>query len=137
MTHFLVSGSSRLALAALLSSTLLTSCLDNKEPSCSSDALAATLAVASPRTGTVNTPVDVRYTIQIANSCGQLKTLSEQRSGNNIYLSPIVSYEGCSCPQIASDYTGSFKFTASTTGKYVFHFLKLDNTILTDTLTIQ
>ncbi|RPD45856.1 hypothetical protein DNI29_17050 [Hymenobacter sediminis] len=137
MTRFLVSAPLRLTLAALLSSTLLTSCLDDKEPSCSSDALAPTLAVVSPKTGTVNTPVEVRYTIQIANSCGQFKSLTEQRNGNNIYLSPLVSYEGCSCPQIASDYTGSFKFTAPTPGKYVFHFLKLDNTILTDTLTVQ
>lgn len=137
MTRFLVSAPSRLALASLLSATLLTSCLDNKEPNCSSDALAPTLAVVGPKTGTINTPVEVRYTIQIANSCGQFKSLTEQRSGNNIYLSPLVSYEGCSCPQVASDYTGSFKFTPATPGKYVFHFLKLDNTLLTDTLTVQ
>ncbi|GAB3293615.1 hypothetical protein [Hymenobacter tenuis] len=119
--------------------TLLGACqsLEQKEDSCVTNVLAPVSALSSVKTGTTSTPLEVYYTIPIVNSCGQFVKLEENRQGNNIYLSPLVRYEGCVCAQTKTDYKGTYTFTAAQPGKYVVHFLKADNAVLTDTLTVK
>lgn len=126
------------ALAVLLLPAL-TSCLGSSAPdTCSGTTRAPATALAStPRTGTAGTPVEVRYTVQIANGCGQFKQLEAQLQDKHLYLSPLVEYQGCACPAVVTDYNGIYRFTPAQAGKYVVHILKADNTQLTDTLTIQ
>ncbi|GAB2785005.1 hypothetical protein HNQ93_002517 [Hymenobacter luteus] len=125
--------------AATLITTALAGCLslDSKPDTCSTEVLAPTTQVLSPATGQVGTPVTVRYTLQIINGCGEFKSLSEQRSGNHIYLSPVVAYQGCVCPEVVSSYEGSYPFTATQPGTYIFHFPSATPTPLTDTLVVQ
>lgn len=138
MIHSALFRGSQLGATALLAAAL-TGCLslDSKPDSCSTEVLAPTTRLVSPETGTVGTPVTVRYTLQIVNGCGQFKSVSEQRSGNHIYLSPVVAYEGCVCPEVVSSYEGSYPFTATQPGTYIFHFPSATATPLTDTLIVQ
>ncbi|RSK33164.1 hypothetical protein [Hymenobacter metallilatus] len=114
-----------------------TSCFPTTdEATCSEDVVGSVATVSSARTGRVGTPVPVSYTVSIPNGCGQFQGLREQREDKKVYLVPTVHYEGCTCPQVVSDYRGTYQFTAAEPGTYVLLFPNTTQT-LTDTITIQ
>jgi hypothetical protein len=53
-----------------------------------------------------------------------------------VYLVPIVRYEGGTCPQVVSEYQGTYQFTATQPGQYVLLFPNTARTVA-DTITIQ
>jgi len=129
-------AASRLFVAGFLGLSI-TSCLSGTDDSsCSQEAVGSVAVVGGAKTGTVGTPVSVTYTVSISNGCGQFKELREQREANKVYLVPTVRYEGCSCPQVAADYQGTYQFIAMQPGQYILNFPNITKTI-TDTITIQ
>ncbi|AHJ97871.1 hypothetical protein [Hymenobacter swuensis] len=129
-------SSSRLFAAVFLGLSI-TSCLsDADDSSCSQEVVGSVAVVGGAKTGKVGTPVAVTYTVSIINGCGQFKELREQREANKVYLAPTVRYEGCTCPQVAADYQGTYQFVATQPGQYILNFPNVTKTI-TDTITIQ
>ncbi|RSK49921.1 hypothetical protein [Hymenobacter rigui] len=129
------------AIRALAASVFLTGAVTScfpatDEAKCSEEVVGSVAAVGGAKTGTVGTPVPVSYIVSIPNGCGKFQGLREQRDGKKIYLVPTVRYEGCSCPQVVSDYQGTYQFTAAEPGTYVLLFPNITQT-LTDTITIQ
>lgn len=87
--------------------------------------------------GTVGQEIILQVTLQGNNGCAVSGQLQESVEGNTRTIKGKVIYQGEVCHQALVSIVKNYTFKASTAGTYELKFLKIDNTFITHTITVN
>lgn len=96
-------------------------------------------SVSGPSTGTINTDIVVTVTYPYINGCDYVAGFEESKTGNTVILKAISKPvpKDAVCTQDAGSRTIDYKFKSAKAGVFELKFLKLDQSAITHTITIQ
>ena len=93
--------------------------------------------VEGPVSVAVGQEIDLQVTLQGYNGCAVSGQLQENIYGNTHIIKGKVIYEGDACFQALVSIVKTYKFKGSANGTYELKFLKVDNTFITHTITVD
>jgi len=125
-----------ISLLFVLTFFLFFSCKKANTDECLEYRQATIVKVTVPDSAILNQSVIINASFLIENGCGAFHKFEQTTLVNTINVQAIVRYEGCQCTAMASTIDTSFVFNPSARGKYIFHFLQDNTTLMNDTIVI-
>lgn len=93
--------------------------------------------VDGPSTAAVNQEIDLVVSFTCFNGCGQFGSFEKVTVVDTTHVNVLAKYQGCMCTQDIPVRQAIYKFKAAQAGTYYLKFRQDDNTILTETITVQ
>jgi hypothetical protein len=96
-------------------------------------------SVSGPSTGNINTDIILTVTYPYINGCDYVAVFEESKTGNTVILKAISKTvpKNAVCTQDVGSRTIDYPFKSATAGVFELKFLKLDQSAITHTITIQ
>ena len=115
----------------------LNACKLDASGDCYFEAPAYPTAVDGPSTGTLNQPINLNMTFQLANGCGSYLRTETYTDADTTEVIIRARYQGCVCTQQLITTQQTYTYTPSRTGAHYFRYYISDGNYLRDTIWVQ